>query len=40
MHVAAAVGVRVLGIFGVGNPSRTHPWGGEFVGGSDGLADS
>jgi len=36
MHLAAAVGARVLGIFGVGEPSRTRPWGGEFVGGSSG----
>jgi heptosyltransferase II len=36
MHLAAAVGCRVLGIFGVGDPSRTRPWGGCSVGGSGG----
>src|SRR5262249_39796058 len=33
MHLAAAVGVPVLGIFGVSDPSRTRPWGGGFAGG-------
>jgi heptosyltransferase-2 len=27
MHLAAAVGAPVLGIFGVSNPARTRPWG-------------
>jgi heptosyltransferase II len=36
MHLAAAVGVPVLGIFGSGDPIRTSPWGGDCIGG-DGL---
>jgi len=32
MHMAAAIGVPVLGIFGVTDPGRTSPWGGEFIG--------
>ena len=27
MHLAAAVDARVLGVFGLGDPRRTHPWG-------------
>jgi heptosyltransferase-2 len=27
MHLAAAVGAPVLGIFGVSDPGRTRPWG-------------
>ncbi len=27
MHLAAAVGVPVVGVFGVSDPSRTRPWG-------------
>ncbi|MCX8040538.1 MAG: glycosyltransferase family 9 protein [Planctomycetota bacterium] len=27
MHLAAAVGARVIGVFGVSDPARTHPWG-------------
>ena len=34
MHIAAAVGAPVLGIFGVGDVARTRPWGGNYVGGS------
>jgi heptosyltransferase-2 len=33
MHLAAAAGARVLGIFGVSDPARTRPWGGHFIGG-------
>src|SRR5262249_15347648 len=33
MHMASAVGAPVLGIFGVGDPARTAPWGGHFIGG-------
>ncbi len=33
MHMAAAVGVPTLGIFGPGDPVRTRPWGGQFLGG-------
>lgn len=33
MHLAAAVGAPVLGIFGPGDPHRTGPWGGSFLGG-------
>lgn len=32
MHIAAAVGARTLGIFGVSDPMRSGPWGGDFVG--------
>jgi heptosyltransferase II len=34
MHLAAAVDAPVLGIFGNGEPGRTHPWGstGRWVG--------
>lgn len=39
MHLAAAVGARVLGIFGPSDPLRTRPWGGLFVGGSDRWPD-
>ncbi len=34
MHIAAAVGVPVLGVFGPGDPLRTRPWGGRFLGGA------
>jgi heptosyltransferase-2 len=36
MHMAAAVGTPVIGVFGFGDPQRTRPWGGQFVGGIDG----
>ena len=39
MHIAAAVGAPVLGIFGRSNPLRTYPWGGQFVGSADGWPD-
>lgn len=32
MHIAAAVGAKTLGIFGVSDPQRTHPWGGDYIG--------
>ncbi len=32
MHLAAAVGADVLGIFGATDPQRTSPWGGDYVG--------
>lgn len=32
MHLAASVDVPVVGIFGVGDPQRTAPWGGTWVG--------
>jgi ADP-heptose:LPS heptosyltransferase len=32
MHLAAAVGSPVLGIFGTTDPSRTFPWGGAYLG--------
>ena len=32
MHIAAAVGTRTLGIFGVSDPNRTGPWGSESIG--------
>ncbi|MBA2653119.1 MAG: glycosyltransferase family 9 protein [Tatlockia sp.] len=32
MHIATSVGVKTLGIFGVTDPKRTSPWGGEFIG--------
>ena len=32
MHLAAAVGTSVLGIFGATNPERTFPWGGNYMG--------
>lgn len=32
MHLAASVDAKVLGIFGVSNPERVRPWGGEFIG--------
>ncbi len=35
MHLAAAVGAPVLGVFGVSDPARTRPWGGAYVGGAD-----
>lgn len=35
MHIAAAVGTRTLGIFGVTDPKRTGPWGGESIGEKD-----
>jgi heptosyltransferase-2 len=34
MHMAAAVGVPVLGIFGPGDPVRTRPWGARYIGGA------
>jgi heptosyltransferase-2 len=38
MHLAAAVGARVLGVFGVGDPGRTRPWGprARHIGSADG----
>jgi lipopolysaccharide heptosyltransferase II len=33
MHLAAAVGAPVLGVFGNGDPGRTRPWGGRYLGG-------
>ena len=33
MHIAAAVGAPVLGIFGVSDPRLTYPWGGDYLGG-------
>lgn len=39
MHMAAAVGAPVVGIFGPGDPSRTSPWGGHYVGGYEGWPD-
>ena len=39
MHLAAAVGAPVLGIFGVGDVARTRPWGGQYVGGSGSWPD-
>jgi heptosyltransferase-2 len=35
MHIAAAVGVNTLGIFGVSDPRRTAPWGANYIGGQD-----
>lgn len=32
MHIAAAVGVNTLGIFGVSDPKRTAPWGANYIG--------
>ena len=32
MHIAAAVSTTTLGIFGVSDPVRTHPWGADFIG--------
>ena len=32
MHLAAAVGANVLGIFGATDPHRTNPWGGSYIG--------
>jgi hypothetical protein len=29
----------VLGIFGKSDPARTRPWGGQYVGSSDGWPD-
>lgn len=39
MHIAAAVGTPVLGIFGTSDPTRTSPWGGQYVGSKDGWPD-
>ena len=33
MHLASAVNAPVLGIFGHGDPGRTRPWGGRYLGG-------
>jgi heptosyltransferase-2 len=35
MHLSAAVNKKTLGIFGVTDPKRTHPWGGDYIGSSD-----
>ena len=35
MHIAAAVGVNTLGIFGVSDPRRTAPWGANYIGEQD-----
>jgi heptosyltransferase-2 len=32
MHLAAAVGAAVVGVFGLGEPWRTRPWGGGWLG--------
>ncbi|MHC5068533.1 MAG: glycosyltransferase family 9 protein, partial [Planctomycetota bacterium] len=32
MHLATASGGTTLGIFGVGEPERTSPWGGQWLG--------
>lgn len=32
MHLAAAVGADVLGIFGTTDPNDTYPWGGKWIG--------
>ena len=32
MHLAAAVGAPVLGVFGATDPKRTFPWGGNYIG--------
>lgn len=32
MHLASAVNVPTLGLFGVTNPNRTAPWGGDYLG--------
>lgn len=32
MHIAAAVGVPTLGIFGTSSPLRTFPWGAHYIG--------
>ncbi len=32
MHIAAAVGTNTLGIFGVSDPRRSHPWGADYIG--------
>lgn len=32
MHIAAAVGANTLGIFGVSDPQRSHPWGADYIG--------
>lgn len=32
MHMAAAIGAPVLGIFGISDPNMTRPWGGEYLG--------
>lgn len=39
MHLAAAVGAPVVGIFGVTDPGRTRPWGGKYVGSAEGWPD-
>ncbi len=39
MHIAAALGAPVLGIFGRSDPRRTYPWGGQFVGTADDWPD-
>ncbi len=41
MHIAAAVDARVIGIFGVGDPGRTAPWGlrAHTIGSSAGWPD-
>jgi len=36
MHLAAAGGGRVLGVFGVSDPARYRPWGGRTIGGPGG----
>ena len=40
MHLAAAAGARVLGIFGVSDPERTHPWGGRWIGSASSWPDA
>jgi heptosyltransferase-2 len=36
MHLAAAVGANVLGVFGGGEPWRTSPWGAKMIGNDQG----
>jgi heptosyltransferase-2 len=36
MHLASAVGAKTLGIFGVSEPKRTSPWGGDSIGDQNG----
>ena len=35
MHIAAAVGAKTLGLFGVTDPLRTSPWGQDYLGTKD-----
>ena len=40
MHLAAAVGGTVLGIYGVSDPQRYRPWGGATIGSADAWPES